>query len=286
MRQQRGLNKTTSTCFFVRVLAGAVLYGCLSDSPGSRAGVAGCGAPHCGWGHQHHLLDSGGAAAGTGWVPDPELAVASASCHPALCPRHHQHLALNRVVTMEQVLRRPSYLDLFQTSQLRHISLCFMVLWFGVNFSYYGVTLDLSGLGLTVYQTQLLLGAVELPSKIAVYFLVRHVGRRLTETGMLLCTALTFGLSLLVSPGTKTSTTALVVMAKAFSEAAFTTAYLFTSELYPTVLRQDWDSLRSWAGSGPLWPHWRSCWIDMALAAQTCLRRDCPPGCLHCAPAP
>lgn len=135
---------------------------------------------------------------------------------------------------------------------------------FGVNFSYYGLTLDLSGLGLTVYQTQLLFGAVELPSKIAVYFLVRHVGRRLTEAGMLLSTALTFGLGLLVSsgksrsgswalpsegtltlhpgiipfpPGTKSSITALVVVGKAFSEAAFTTAYLFTSELYPTVLR-------------------------------------------------
>lgn len=72
---------------------------------------------------------------------------------------------------------------------------------FGVNFAYYGLTLDLSGLGLTVYQTQLLFGAVELPSKVAVYILVRRVGRRLTEAGMLLGAALTFGLSLLVFSG-------------------------------------------------------------------------------------
>lgn len=72
---------------------------------------------------------------------------------------------------------------------------------FGVNFSYYGLTLDVSGLGLNVYQTQLLFGAVELPSKIMVYFLVRHLGRRLTEAGMLLGAALTFGTSLLVSLG-------------------------------------------------------------------------------------
>lgn len=37
--------------------------------------------------------------------------------------------------------------------------------------------------------------------------------------------------------GTKSWLTALTVMGKAFSEASFTTAYLFTSELYPTVLR-------------------------------------------------
>ncbi|ERE90645.1 solute carrier family 22 member 7-like protein [Cricetulus griseus] len=145
---------------------------------------------------------------------------------------------LNKVVTMERELQRPSYLSLFRTPQLRHISLCCMVLWFGVNISYYGLTLDVSGLGLNVYQTQLLLGATELPSKITVYFLVRQVGRRFTEAGMLLGAALTFGISMLVSLETKFWITTLVVLGKGFSEAAFTTAYLFTSELYPTVLRQ------------------------------------------------
>lgn len=72
---------------------------------------------------------------------------------------------------------------------------------FGVNFSYYGLTLDVSELGLNVYQTQLLFGAVELPSKLLVYFLVHHVGRRLTQAGTLLGTALTFGISLLVFSG-------------------------------------------------------------------------------------
>ncbi|XP_007484011.1 solute carrier family 22 member 7 isoform X1 [Monodelphis domestica] len=146
--------------------------------------------------------------------------------------------ALSLVAEGEKMVRRPSYLDLFRTPRLRHISLCCMVVWFGVNFSYYGLSLDLSGLGLNLYQIQLLFGVVEIPSKMIVYLSVRYAGRRLTEVGALLGTALTVGASLLLPSGLGTWRLVLGVAGKGFSEAAFTTAYLFTSELYPTVLRQ------------------------------------------------
>ncbi|KAK2113750.1 hypothetical protein P7K49_008016 [Saguinus oedipus] len=136
--------------------------------------------------------------------------------------------AVSKVAAGERVVRRPSYLDLFRTRQLRHISLCCMVVWpslpekrgqtkrdgkegppsgtatpfrFGVNFSYYGLSLDVSGLGLNTYQTQLLFGVVELPSKLLVYLSVRHAGRRLTQAGTLLGTALALGTRLLMSSG-------------------------------------------------------------------------------------
>ncbi|KAJ1068513.1 hypothetical protein K5549_005209 [Capra hircus] len=156
--------------------------------------------------------------------------------------------ALNKVAAAERTVRRPSYLDLFRTPRLRHISLCCMVVWFGVNFSYYGVSLDVSGLGLNVYLTQLVFGAVELPSKLLVYLSVRHAGRRLTMAGTLLGSALALGFRILVSPEMKSWSTALAVMGKGFSEAAFTTAYLFTSELYPTVLRQTGMGLTALVG--------------------------------------
>lgn len=325
--QQRGLNKITSTCFFIGVLVGAVVYGYLSDRFGRRrlllvAYVSSLVLGLMSAASVNYIMFivtrtlTGSALAGftiivlplelewldvehrtvagvistvfwTGgvlllalvgylirswrwlllaatlpcvpgiisiwWVPESarwlltQGRVEEAKKYLLSCAKLNgrpvgegslSQEALNDVVTMEKALQRPSYLDLFRTSQLRHISLCCMMVWFGVNFSYYGLTLDVSGLGLNVYQTQLLFGAVELPSKIMVYFLVRHLGRRLTEAGMLLGAALTFGTSLLVSSETKSWITALVVVGKAFSEAAFTTAYLFTSELYPTVLRQ------------------------------------------------
>uniref|UniRef100_Q9Y694-4 Isoform 4 of Solute carrier family 22 member 7 n=3 Tax=Hominidae TaxID=9604 RepID=Q9Y694-4 len=165
-----------------------------------------------------------------------------------LQPHLLPYQAVSKVAAGERVVRRPSYLDLFRTPRLRHISLCCVVVWFGVNFSYYGLSLDVSGLGLNVYQTQLLFGAVELPSKLLVYLSVRYAGRRLTQAGTLLGTALAFGTRLLVSSDMKSWSTVLAVMGKAFSEAAFTTAYLFTSELYPTVLRQTGMGLTALVG--------------------------------------
>ncbi|XP_005359811.1 solute carrier family 22 member 7 [Microtus ochrogaster] len=325
--EQRGLNKITSTCFFVGVLLGAVVYGHLADRFGRRqlllvAYVSSLVLALASAASVNYIMFvitrtlTGSALAGftiivlplelewldvehrtvagvistifwTGgvlllalvgylirswrwlllaatlpcvpgvisiwWVPESarwlltQGRVEEARTYLFRCaklngqPVSEDSLSqevLNKVVTVERVLRRPSYLDLFRTPQLLRISLCCMMVWFGVNFAYYGLILDVSKLGLDVYQTQLLLGAMELPSKIMVYFLVRHVGRRLTEAGTLLGATLTFGISLLVSPGTKYWVTALLLLGKGFSEAAFTTAYLFTSELYPTVLRQ------------------------------------------------
>ncbi|XP_049748911.1 solute carrier family 22 member 7 [Elephas maximus indicus] len=156
--------------------------------------------------------------------------------------------ALSKVAAKERVVQKPSYLDLFRTPRLRHISLCCMVVWFGVNFSYYGLSLDVSGLGLNVYQTQLLFGAVELPAKLLVYLSVRHAGRRLTQAGTLLGSALALGIRILVPSEKGPWGTILAVMGKGFSEAAFTTAYLFTSELYPTVLRQTGMGLTALVG--------------------------------------
>ncbi|XP_075835043.1 solute carrier family 22 member 7 isoform X1 [Microtus pennsylvanicus] len=325
--EQRGLNKITSTCFFVGVLLGAVVYGNLADRFGRRqlllvAYVSSLVLALASAASVNYIMFvitrtlTGSALAGftiivlplelewldvehrtvagvistifwTGgvlllalvgylirswrwlllaatlpcvpgiisiwWVPESarwlltQGRVEEARTYLFRCaklngqPVSEDSLSqevLNKVVTVERVLRRPSYLDLFRTPQLLHISLCCTMVWFGVNFAYYGLILDVSELRLNVYQTQLLLGAMELPSKIVVYFLVRHVGRRLTEAGTLLGATLTFGISLLVSPGTKYWVTALLLLGKGFSEAAFTTAYLFTSELYPTVLRQ------------------------------------------------
>nr|KAF6342067.1 solute carrier family 22 member 7 [Myotis myotis] len=256
-----------SSTIATEVWAAPSAAGGLCECPGDGPGICSLSQlhhvrhhPHPHWhspGWLHHHRDA------TGWVPESarwlltQGRVEEAHRYLLCCARLNGRPvgedslsleALRKVAAAERVVRRPSYLDLFRTPRLRRISLCCMMVWFGVNFSYYGLSLDISGLGLNVYQTQLLFGAVELPAKLLVYLSVRHAGRRLTQAGTLLGTALTLGFRLLVPTEKAYWSTALAVTGKGFSEAAFTTAYLFTSELYPTVLRQTGMGLTALVG--------------------------------------
>ncbi|KAG8543260.1 hypothetical protein GDO81_025080 [Engystomops pustulosus] len=107
---------------------------------------------------------------------------------------------------------------------------------FGVAFSYYGNSFHITGFSLNPFLTHFIYGAIEIPAKIGVYLLLDHIGRKQCQGGSLIITAVCIGLTCLMPPGHWRSVVA--ILGKGFSEAAFTTAFLFTAELYPTVLRQ------------------------------------------------
>uniref|UniRef100_A0A672UP27 Solute carrier family 22 member 7 n=1 Tax=Strigops habroptila TaxID=2489341 RepID=A0A672UP27_STRHB len=128
-----------------------------------------------------------------------------------------------------------SYISLFRTPVLRKISLCSGVVWFGVAFSYYGMSMNLTGFGLNMYLSQFVFGIIEIPAKMIMYVLVNRIGRRQSQAWSLILTGLCIG----AICGTRLLMWAIAVMGKGFSESAFTNVFLYTSELYPTILRQN-----------------------------------------------
>ncbi|NWW11230.1 S22A7 protein, partial [Oreocharis arfaki] len=132
-----------------------------------------------------------------------------------------------------------SYISLFRTPVLRKISLCSGVVWFGVAFSYYGMSMNLTGFGLSIYLSQFVFGVIEIPAKMVMYVLVNRVGRRQSQAWTLILTGLCIGANIVIPKPFTSLRSVVAVMAKGFSEAAFTTVYLYTSELYPTILRQN-----------------------------------------------
>uniref|UniRef100_A0A8D0FXV9 Solute carrier family 22 member 7 n=1 Tax=Strix occidentalis caurina TaxID=311401 RepID=A0A8D0FXV9_STROC len=161
-----------------------------------------------------------------------------------LFPSFHLSQALRRMSTNKKPGQSYSYISLFRTPVLRKISLCSGAVWFGVAFSYYGMSMNLTGFGLNMYLSQFLLGIVEIPAKMIMYVLVNRVGRRQSQAWALILTGLSIGANVII-PKSETlfSFTSLrpvvAIMGKGFSEAAFTTVFLYTSELYPTILRQN-----------------------------------------------
>ncbi|XP_061737161.1 solute carrier family 22 member 7a [Nerophis ophidion] len=139
-------------------------------------------------------------------------------------------------VTLPQVTY--SYLHLFTTPELRKITLVSGVVWFSVAFLYYGISLRISGFGVSIYLTHFIYAAIEVPAKIFTYFLLDRIGRRKGQACFLITTGLLIALNITVPLELWQVRTCIAVLAKGFCEAAFTTAFLYSAELYPTVLRQ------------------------------------------------
>ncbi|KAM4693085.1 solute carrier family 22 member 7 [Discoglossus pictus] len=144
--------------------------------------------------------------------------------------------ALQKTVTVES--RHYSFWDLVKTRQLRKNTLCLGIMWFGVAFSYYGISFNVTGFRLNPFITHFIFGAIEIPAKLGVYLLLDRIGRKLCQGGSLLLTGVFIGLTSLTPTGLENTRSVVAILGKGFSEAAFTTAFLFTAELYPTVLRQ------------------------------------------------
>ncbi|XP_061889111.1 solute carrier family 22 member 7-like [Entelurus aequoreus] len=140
------------------------------------------------------------------------------------------------LVTLPQVTH--SYLHLFTTPELRKITLVSGVFWFSVAFLYYGISLRISGFGVSIYLTHLIYAAIELPAKILTYFLLDRIGRRNGQASFLITTGLLIALNTTIPLELWQVRTCIAVLAKGSCEAAFTTAFLYSAELYPTVLRQ------------------------------------------------
>ncbi|KAL7987299.1 hypothetical protein Chor_006218 [Crotalus horridus] len=131
-----------------------------------------------------------------------------------------------------------SYINLFRTPILRRISFCLGVVWFGAAFSYYIMSMNISGFGLGMYMTQFVFGFIEVPAKLLVFVMVNRVGRRKSQAWALILSGLFMGINLIVPTSQGILRSVVAIIGKGFSEAAFTIVFLYSSELYPTILRQ------------------------------------------------
>ncbi|XP_043118177.1 solute carrier family 22 member 7-like [Puntigrus tetrazona] len=145
--------------------------------------------------------------------------------------------SLSTVATVEH--QGYTYLDLFKTPQLRRLTLFTGIVWYGVASTYYGLSLNITGFGLDLYLTHFIYAAIEIPAKILIYFSLNRLGRKINQTGTLVLTGFCILINIVTPTEYWTFRTVIAVLGKGLSEASFTTVFLYTTELFPTVMRQN-----------------------------------------------
>ncbi|MED6274978.1 hypothetical protein CHARACLAT_021758 [Characodon lateralis] len=128
--------------------------------------------------------------------------------------------------------------NLLKTSQIRRISICLIAVWFSTSFAYYGLAMDLQKFGVSIYLMQIIFGAVDIPAKFLALGLLSYLGRRVSQVSCLFLSAVIIFANIFVPTDMQSLRTTLACLGKAFTSASFTTVYLYTGELYPTVIRQ------------------------------------------------
>uniref|UniRef100_A0A8C4DWY2 Solute carrier family 22 member 6 n=1 Tax=Dicentrarchus labrax TaxID=13489 RepID=A0A8C4DWY2_DICLA len=147
--------------------------------------------------------------------------------------------SLSTVILVDNEKRKYSYLDLVKTPRMRKLALLTGIVWFVVACTYYGISLNVTGFGVNIYLTQFIYGVIEIPAKAFIYFSLDKIGRRLNQTGTLILTGLCIFCNMFIPQDKGPFRTAVGALGKMFAEAAFTTVFLYTTELYPTVMRQN-----------------------------------------------
>ncbi|XP_022088432.1 organic cation transporter protein-like [Acanthaster planci] len=155
---------------------------------------------------------------------------------------------------------RTTLLDLFRTPNIRKKTFIIFFAWFVANMAYYGLSLSTSSLGIDDYVAAFVSAALEIPSYLFCWFFMDKCGRRfslasLFVSGGVLCLITIFvPLESIPDPArfprvfsacnpdpflsaVGVGRVVVAMMGKFAISAAFSHIYIYSCELFPTVIR-------------------------------------------------
>ncbi|KAL1517616.1 hypothetical protein ABEB36_001355 [Hypothenemus hampei] len=133
--------------------------------------------------------------------------------------------------------RQPTIFDIFRYRRLRNRSLIIFYDWFANNITYYGLSWNTNNLGGNPYLNFVISGAVEIPAYIFLLLTLNRWGRRNILSGCMITAGVALILTMLVPQNMQWLTVTLAMIGKLAITASYGTIYIFSTESFPTVVR-------------------------------------------------
>eukprot|EP00095_Tigriopus_kingsejongensis_P002623 maker-scaffold290_size220039-snap-gene-0.6 protein:Tk02623 transcript:maker-scaffold290_size220039-snap-gene-0.6-mRNA-1 annotation:"solute carrier family 22 member 15-like" len=150
-------------------------------------------------------------------------------------PEHH-HKPPTDTSSQESIEKTElGFMDLFKGGAITKNSILLFIIWIVITLGYYGISMNTGNLGSDIYVSLALISLIEIPSYIVCIFLMDHLGRKPTLSASLFITGIPCIIAGFLQPGA--GKTALALIGKFGASAAYSVVYLFTTELYPTEIR-------------------------------------------------
>ena len=146
-------------------------------------------------------------------------------------------VSLTKEYEMNNKKKHYSYFHLFNCLKVFLLTTLQSYLWLGVGLVYYAIALESSNLGGSLYTNFILSSLADLPGYCITLVTSIYIGRK-----KVICFNFLFTGSILVAIGLipetyTTARVALAILGRMFSSVVFNTIFLWTFEIYPTVVR-------------------------------------------------
>ncbi|XP_053573165.1 organic cation/carnitine transporter 2 [Bombina bombina] len=130
-----------------------------------------------------------------------------------------------------------TFLDLLRTKNIRTITFLSILLWMIISVGYFGLSLNTPNLHGDPYLNCFLSAIIEVPAYIIAWLLLRNFPRRYSTASTLFLGGVVLLFIQLVPSDLNILSIMLVMLGKFGITSAFSMVYVYTAELYPTVVR-------------------------------------------------
>ncbi|XP_044756000.1 organic cation transporter protein isoform X2 [Coccinella septempunctata] len=133
--------------------------------------------------------------------------------------------------------KESTVLDIFKYPKLRRRALIIFFDWFACNITYYGLSWSTNNLGGNPYINFVLSGLVEIPAYAFLIVVLNRWGRKRVQCGCMIVAGMALLSSLIISADQYFFIVLAAMVGKLAVTSAYGTIYIFSTEQFPTVIR-------------------------------------------------